>query len=132
MTRFRKRLPSPAMVVAIIALIAVFAGTAIAAAGLTNKAFKKQAVRAPVTYVTTTDPVPAGGPTDTFVKVQCPGGLTVIGGGIKMSSPFTIGVESSYPTTTGWAGAVYSGTATTATTTAICAKSRTTGAPPTS
>ena len=138
MTRFRNRLPSPAMVVAIISLVVALAGTAIAAkklglSALSDGAKNKTVGVGKLTYVTTTTSVPAGGPVDTFVSAQCPEGLRVIGGGIKMSSPFTIGVESSHPTTTGWAGAVYSQVATSATTTAICANSRVvTGAPPSS
>jgi hypothetical protein len=138
MKRFRN-LPTAAMIIAVIALVLALGGTGFAAKKLltlgafTDGAKNKTVGVGKVTYVTTTTPVPAGGPVDTFVSAQCPAGLTVTGGGIKMSSPFTIGVESSYPTTSGWAGAVYSQVATTATTTAICAKSRAiTGAPPSS
>jgi hypothetical protein len=135
MTRFRKRLPSPAMIVAVIALVVAMAGTSVAAGlGILNTKAKNKTVGVgPLSYVTTTTTVPAGGPSNTATSAQCPGGLRVIGGGIKMNPPFTIGVESSYPTTSGWAGSVYSQVATSATTTAICARSRVvSGAPPAS
>jgi len=128
MSKIRKRLPSPAMIIAMVALIAAVGGTAVAASTLTNKAFKKQAVRGPVTYVTTTTAIPAA--VSTAVSATCPGGTKVIGGGIKVTKPYSTGVESSSPTTSGWAGDVYSATATSATATAICAKAKTKDAPP--
>jgi hypothetical protein len=128
MSKIRKRLPSPAMIIAVVALVAAVGGTAVAASTLTNKAFKNKAVRGPVTFVTTTTAIPAA--VSTPVSAACPGGTTVVGGGIKVTKPYATGVESSSPTTTGWAGDVYSSIATSATTTAICAKAKTAGAPP--
>lgn len=134
--------PSAAMIAAVVALSLSLVGTGVAATislskgekqtvrKIVNKQIIKQAVRGPVTYVTTTTAIPAA--LSTAVSAACPGGLTVIGGGIKVTKPYSTGVEASYPTTSGWAGDVYSGTATSATTTAICAKAEVTGAPPTS
>lgn len=135
MTRTRKRLPSPAMIVAIISLVVALTGTAVAAkklglGALSNGAKNKTVGVGKLTYVTTTTAIPAA--LSTAVSAACPGGLTVIGGGIKVTKPYSTGVEASYPTTSGWAGDVYSATATSATTTAICAKAEVTGAPPTS
>ncbi len=133
MRRVRKALPGPAMVVAVIALIAAVAGTAVGAATLTNKAFKKKAVRGPVTYVNTSTAIGMGG-TAKPVKAECPAGLTIIGGGIHWTDPIgpnTV-ITESHPTTTGWGGYVYTESigGKTAITTAICAKSKVVGAPP--
>jgi len=114
------------MMVAIVAVVLAMTGTSVAAGlGILNKKAKNKTVGVgKLTYVTTTTAVPAAGPNQTPVSAACPGGLEVIGGGIKMTPPYTIGVESSHPTPDGWAGRVYSQIATTATTTAICATSR--------
>ena len=133
MKRVRKLLPSPAMIVAVVALVAAMAGTSIAfgLGALSNGAKNKTIGVGKLTYVTTTTAIPAA--VSTAVSAACPGGLTVIGGGIKVSKPYATGVEASYPTTNGWAGDVYTAAASSATTTAICAKSRTiTGTPPAS
>ena len=56
--RLPARRPSPAMIIAVIALIAALGGTAVAGGVLTTKKFKKQAVRGPVQYVAVTTSVP--------------------------------------------------------------------------
>jgi hypothetical protein len=136
-----RRRPSPAMIVAIVALVAALAGTAVAGGGfLTKKKFKNQAVRGPVTYVTTTtvDTADGFGPTAfKTASATCPGGTHVIGGGIKGEFPEDDFIFDSYPTATGWTGRVFAnhgaGTSSTFTTTAICAVAKqTSGAPPTS
>jgi hypothetical protein len=134
--RFRLRRPSPAMIVAIGAIVVATAGTSVAAINLnklSDGAKDKTVGVGKLTYVTTTKAIPAN--TTVPVSAQCPTGLTVIGGGTKWSTlpaPGTVTTDT-YPSTTGWAGDVYSGINNTATTTAICAKSRVvTGAPPAS
>jgi hypothetical protein len=146
MKRFIRKRPSPATIIAIVALIAALAGTAIAAGPFLPKRkfvnFKGRVLKG-LTYVTTTKSVPGTGGSgvafDVPVSASCPTGLMVIGGGIKF--PDSNGNDSlaeSYPTATGWAGSVdnFGGTGTppvTATTTAICAKTKSsTGAPPAS
>ena len=141
MKRFIRRRPSPAMILAVIALIAALGGTAVAGGGfLTKKKYNKSAVKGPVQYVTTSSSVPNGNADKSYVAVSatCPGGTKVLGGGIKAPDPDSSGgvyVDDSYPTPTGWAGhvsnyAINNG-ATTATTVAICATVRSsTGTPP--
>lgn len=69
------------MIVAVIALVVAMAGTSVAAGLgiLNNKAKNKTVGVGPLSYVTTTTPVPAGGPSNTSVSAQCPAGLRVIG-----------------------------------------------------
>jgi hypothetical protein len=129
------------MIVAVIALVAALAGTAVAGGGfLTKKKFKNQAVRGPVTYVTTTTVDNDDGFTPTSFKTAtatCPAGTRVIGGGIKGENPQDDFIFDSYPTATGWSGRVFAshgaGTTSTFTTTAICATVKNiSGAPPAS
>jgi hypothetical protein len=129
MKRFIPGRPTPAMVVAIIALIAALGGSAVAAGVLTKKKFKKQAVRGPVTYVSNTQAIqvtPLGGGPGIHVKADCPGGTTILGGGIKLGMENNMQVNDSHPTVDGWAGTVYNSNPQpeTATITAICARSR--------
>jgi hypothetical protein len=117
------------MIIAIVALMAALAGTAVAGGGfLTKKKFKNQAVRGPVQYVTTTTVDDDDGFTPTSSKTAtatCPPGTHVIGGGIKGDHPEDDFIFDSYPTATGWSGRVFAnhgtGTTSTFTTTAICA-----------
>jgi hypothetical protein len=125
MSKVLRRRPSAAMVVAIVALVAALAGTAVAGGGfLTKKKFKNQAVRGPVTYATSTVSVPNttfGGPGAT-VSARCPAATHVVGGGIKLADEDNEFVNDSYPTAAGWAGTVNaSANGLTATITAICA-----------
>ncbi len=135
--------PSPAMIVAVVALVFALAGTAVAAKKLGLSALKDGAKNKTVgvgklTYVTTTTTATNPDPTDgTPAVADCPSGLKVIGGGIKGEDPDSDFIFDSYPTTTGWKGHVYAGggvgVSRTFTTTAICANSRVvTGAPPSS
>jgi hypothetical protein len=137
MTAIRKRLPSPAMVVAIIALIAALAGTGVAAAVLTKKKFKEQSVRGPITYVTgPTTNVPDHPQPPVRVNATCPAGTRVVGGGIKLSlDDDNFFIDMSYPTTSGWTGTVDNATGVTRTAfaIAICVKSKKVkGTPPAS
>jgi hypothetical protein len=113
MKRFIARRPTPAMIVAIIALIAALSGTAFAGHFLTAKKFRKQAIRGPLTYVSATPMVPntgpGGGGPGQAVSVDCPKGTNVIGGGIKLSQEANLLVNDDYPTVSGWAGTVYNG-----------------------
>jgi hypothetical protein len=133
--RKRVKLPSPGLIVAIIALVLALTGTSLAAGlGILNKKAKDKTVGVgSLTYVTTSTPVAQGGFAQ-LVKADCPAGLKVIGGGIKFENPIGANLLVTYstPSTNGWSGYVYSGGQTnTAITTAICATSRVvTGAPP--
>jgi len=145
MKRFISRRPSPAMVVAAIALVAALGGTAVAAGTIsvgdfTKKTKKKTVGVGKLTYVTTTTVDDDDNFTPTSFKTAtatCPSGTQVIGGGIKGEHPDQDFVFDSYPTATGWSGRVFAnnggGTTSTFTTTAICAVSPSvTGAPPSS
>jgi hypothetical protein len=107
MRSIRRRLPSPAIVIAIIALIAALAGTAIAGGVLTTKKFKNQAVRGPVTYATAVAIVPPNQSGGVSVASTCPGNTKVIGGGIKVTTDADQFVNDSHPTATGWGGTVF-------------------------
>jgi hypothetical protein len=140
MRKLMRRRPSPAMLVAVIALVLALGGTAVAAKQLGLSALKDGAKNKTVgvgklTYATVTAQAQQQEQT---VTANCPSGLQVIGGGVKLSNPNITGDNSlvldSYPTATGWAGHVFfSNPNQSATTTAICATSRkVTGAPPNS
>jgi hypothetical protein len=147
MKKILSRRPSPAMILAIIALVVALTGTAVAGGGfLTKKKFNKAAVKGPVQYVTTTASVPNGqnsGLSYVSVSATCPSGTKVVGGGIKApDNPSELDgdvyVDDSYPTGSGWAGHVSNfdsdpSFTTTATTTAICVSVRSSvGTPPAS
>jgi hypothetical protein len=130
--------PRPGTIIAVLALVLAMAGTAVAAGGLglgalTDGAKNKTVGVGKLTYVTTNTNIPFA--TTTPVAANCPAGLSVIGGGVKWGTPVapnTVVTESG-PSTAGWNARVYSEKpgGNTATTTAICAKSRVvTGAPP--
>jgi hypothetical protein len=146
MRRILKRRPSPAMILAVIALIVALAGTAIAGGGfVTKKKLNNKintTVRGPVQYSVTTQTIPGGG-TYAAVSAVCPAGTKVIGGGIKIPDPNPTGnngasfLDDAYPTTVGYTGHVVNAnaaaTAVKATTIAICATVSTTlGSPPAS
>jgi hypothetical protein len=140
MKKVLRRRPSPAAVIAVIALVAALTGTAVAGGGfLTTKKFKKQAVRGPVQYVTNSVTVPNTTAGDyVVVTANCPVGTKPIGGGIKIPDPSSSGsayVDDAYVTGTGYAGHVTNndGADTTAIVTAICVTVKSsTGTPPTS
>ena len=130
----RKLRPSPAMIVAAIALITALGGTAVAANVITTKAFKKQAVRGPIVYVTSTVSVPnTGGNPATRATATCPTGTHVIGGGAKVEDLVNMTVDDGFATATGWTTSFYNGNASakTGTVEAICATvKRVTGTAP--
>ena len=145
--RLLSRSPSAAMTVAIVALIAALAGTAIAGGGfVTKKKFNKKInslnttvstkVGGPLNYASATvnigvSPANSSG---TDIAAACPAGTQPTGGGIKVSNDQVEFVNDSHPTVTGWAGTVFNfGTVThTATVTAICATAAATGSRPSS
>jgi hypothetical protein len=140
MKKILSRRPSPAVIIAIVALIAALTGTAVAGGGfLTKKKFKNQAVRGPVQYVTNSVSVPNGAPGDyVTATATCPPGTKVVGGGIKLPDPNLNGaayVDDAYVTTTGYTAHVTNNatSATTATVTANCVTVKSsTGTPPAS
>jgi hypothetical protein len=136
MRRLLSRRPSPAMIVAIVALVAALGGTAVASGFLTKKKFRKfknqeihQTIRGPLTYVSTdnsvasTGPFGAGMPQGVHVTAACPSGTRVTGGGIKISNGANMQVTDSYATVNGWAGTVFNsaGQPQAATVVVICA-----------
>jgi hypothetical protein len=132
------RRPSPALIIAVVALVAALSGTAVAAkklslGALSDGAKNKTVGVGKLTYVTNTVNPPAG--QDTTVTANCPAGQHVLGGGIKVADTLNDFIDDTYPTVSGWAAVVDIGTAGNhvATITAICGVSRVvTGAPPTS
>lgn len=131
MTRIRKRLPSPAMIVAIVALVAATAGTSYAAlfgVGKFRDGAKDKIVGVgKITWVTTQHTT-AGA--NESVSAVCPSGRIPIGGGIKTTNAAS-NLLSSHPSPNGWAGRVNLVATDTATTTVVCARSRAvTGSPP--
>lgn len=129
--RILNRRPGPATIIAIIALIVALTGTAIAGGGfITKKKFNNRlnasiltTLRGPLTYSTVTTSIGPTGAAGTGVAAQCPPGTQPTGGGIKVSNTTDEFIIDTYVTSTGWAGRVFNGGATThsATTTAICA-----------
>ena len=134
------RMPSPGMVIAVIALVFALGGTAIAAkqltlSALTDGAKNKTVGVGKLTYADTTTTLSAPNPAEAHkVSATCPRGLRAIGGGVRAQDPANTGILDDYPTTTGWSARVtVLGTNRAVTVIAICAKSRVvTGAPPTS
>jgi hypothetical protein len=139
MRSIRRRLPTPAMVIAIVALIAALTGTAIAAGFLPKTKFsnfkKNVAVKGPITYVNQTQSVsaPFAG-AGVNVTAPCPSGFVPVSGGAKTNASSNASgffVLNSYPSATGWTANVYTGdTAEIVTVTAVCERARTSGTPP--
>ncbi len=128
MKRMMRR-PSPAMALAVIALIVALGGTAAAGGGfLTKKKFANQAVRGPIVYSSSTTAIPpTGAGQGTTVTATCPAGFVPVGGGIRTLNDVTGDVNDSHPIAGGWAGTVNNISATTpfnAIVTAICAQSK--------
>ena len=140
MRKALKRRPSAAMVVAIVALVAALAGTAVAGGGfLTKKKFNKfkgSAVTR-LTYVNNTVSVPrsTGGIDYTRVSADCPAGLHPVGGGVSLSpNDSSLWWGDGYLTATGYAAHVYNGLAATgptaqATVTVSCVVANASGTP---
>jgi hypothetical protein len=135
------RRPSPAMIIAIVALIAALSGTAVAAGFLPKAKFanfkKNVAVKGPITYVNNTQSVnTTSSSTGQNITAACPSGFFPVGGGAKTnnnSNNTTFVAQNSYPSATGWTALVFAGTGPTAesvTVTAICERAKTSGTPP--
>ncbi|HEX6586086.1 MAG TPA: hypothetical protein VF052_04995 [Solirubrobacterales bacterium] len=124
--------PSPAMIVAVIALVFALTGAAYAAtiglSDLTKKAKDKTVGVGKLTYVSTTTSIPPlTGDELRTVSANCPGGLRPIGGGIKLEpNDADVLTDDSYPTSAGWTGTVFNGNSdpANATVTVACAVSR--------
>jgi hypothetical protein len=140
-----RRRPRAGTIIAIVALIAALAGTAIAAGPFLPKQkfsnFKKNvAVKGPITYVNNTQPVNTPGVGNgVTITANCPSGSTPVGGGVKTATPSgqsNLFVEQSYPSANGWTAVVFAGfgpppgTPENITVTAICARGTTSGTPP--
>ena len=145
MKRFIRR-PSPAMIIAIVALVAALAGTAVAGGGFLPKSkftkFKGQVVKGPITYVNQTQAVNTNtASSGVNITAPCPSGFHAVGGGAKSSTPSstsTFFIENSYPSATGWTALVFAGqpppptggSAEQVTVTAVCEKGNASGTPP--
>ena len=125
MRHIRNRLPGPAMIVAILALVAAMAGTSVAAIGLgalSDKAKDKTVGVGKLTYVGTTT---TGTGNAIRVEAKCPSGLNLIGGGVHTSNPANSEVEESHPDSQNdWEAVVRAAGNETIEAIAICAKSR--------
>jgi hypothetical protein len=125
MRHIRKRLPGPAMIVAIVALVAAMAGTSVAAIGLgalSDKAKDKTVGVGKLTYVGTTT---TGTGNAIRVVAECPKGLHLIGGGVHTSDPARSEVEESHPDSQDeWQAVVRAHGTETIEAIAICARSR--------
>ena len=145
MKKFLRRRPSAAMIIAVIALIAGLTGTAVAGGKFLSKgkfqAFKKNTnsriaatVKGPIAYssVTVAIPVTPVNGSGTDISAPCPTGTVPTGGGIRASTDDVVSVNDSHPSTVGWSGTVFNdGTVShSATVTAICAASLSTGPRP--
>ncbi len=133
------------MIVAVVAVLLALAGGAVAAGGFLPKSkftkFKQNAaVKGPVTYVNNTQNVNTTTTTSGVnITATCPSGYIPIGGGAKTSvssSTSSFFVQNSYPSASGWTALVFAGTGAppgtpeSVTVTAVCAKAKTSGTPP--
>lgn len=144
MRKLIRRRPSPAMIIAIVALVAALGGTAIAGGGFLPKTkftkFKQQAVKGPITYVNQTQSVnTTTSTTGVNITATCPGGFHPVGGGAKSSTSSETSsffIENSYPSASGWTALVFAGTGAPPgtpeqiTVTAICERGNVSGTPP--
>ena len=125
MSRIRRGLPSPAMIVAIVALMAATAGTSFAAIGLSrlSKSAKDKTVGVgKLTYVGRTTEGTGGA---IHVQAKCPKGRHLIGGGVHTSDPTRSEVDESHPASQDtWEAEVRANGTETIEAVAICAKSR--------
>jgi hypothetical protein len=139
------RMPSAAMIVAVIALVFALAGGAVAAkklglGALSGKAKDKTVGVGKLTYVSAQQTYNVSPNPDDGYKLTatCPSGLHPLGGGTKLVSPnydnSNFFLISDYLSTNGFTSQFFAGTAATANTvqvTVACGNSRAvTGAPP--
>jgi hypothetical protein len=153
MRRILSRRPSPATIIAIVALVVALGGTAVAAGGFlpktkfqnykrNNNAAVAAKVGGPITYVNQTQAVQNNFPTGQAgvnITAACPSGQHAVGGGAKTgtaSQTSRFFILSSHPSATGWTATVFAGvgpspgTPEQVTVTAICEGGTTSGAPP--
>jgi hypothetical protein len=119
MKRFVSQRSSAAMVVAVIALIAALAGTAVAAKklglnALSPSAKKKTVGVGKLTYVTAQQSYTGSNPLEGYVlTATCPGGTHVLGGGARVASGyapnFTFSLIEDYLSTNGFTARFYAG-----------------------
>jgi hypothetical protein len=131
------RRPSPAMIIAIVALVAALAGTAVAGSGgfVTKKKFGKLKSNAlqRLTYVNNTQSV--GEFIDTnFLKATatCPPGFHPVGGGVHLTPDNdALWFDDAYLTATGYASKIHNGSGNpgTVVTTVACVAGNASGAP---
>jgi len=134
MKKLLRRRPSAAMVLAIVALVAALAGTAVAGGGFLTKKkfnkFKSNAVQR-LTYVNKNVDV-APNTNYTVVSVDCPSGLHPVGGGARIDhADDSLWWGDGNLTPTGYAAAIHNGLAgnTTVVVTVACAAGNATGSP---
>jgi hypothetical protein len=146
MRKFLSRRPSPAMIIAVVALVAALSGTAVAAkklslGALSPGAKKKTVGVGKLTYVSiqqsyNTSPNPTDGYT---LTAACPAGTHALGGGVKLVSPSISNsgnffVFEQYLSTTGFTAQFFAGSNTQADTVQVVAScgisQAVTGAPP--
>ena len=137
-------MPSPAMLIAVIAIVLALGGTSFAAKKLLGLGAFKDGVKdktvgvGKLRYVQNTLSVTNSPPEGTKLTAQCPSGYNAIGGGTKANPPDTSTFEQhqQYPSVVGsnngWTSIFkVLAPAENVTVTAICARSRAvTGAPP--
>ena len=135
--------PSPATIIAVVALVFALTGTAVGAKKLLGLGAFRDGVKdktvgvGKLRYVTSTATADnTSTPASPKVLVAtCPGNFEAIGGGIKLTSAANDVIHDSYATASGWTGRVSTAALpaapSTFTITAICARSRNIqGAPP--
>lgn len=134
--RILARRPSPAMLVAIVALVAAMAGTAVAGGGFMAKKKSKSTALQRLTYVNEEQPVGMSNTnTDTdpkTVSASCPTGYHPVGGGVKLSpTNRSIWWSDGYLTATGFTSRVQNETlsSVTALVTVACVTGKAKGAP---
>jgi hypothetical protein len=118
MRKLRRRRPSAAMIVAVVALILSLGGNAYAGfklglGNLSNGARNATVGVGPLTYVSIPNSVPPTGSAGATVVGTCPPGTLPIGGGIRVLNDATMIVNDSHPIVGGWAGTVFNGGSTT-------------------
>jgi hypothetical protein len=141
--KFRLRRPSPAMIVAVVALVAALTGTAFAAklglGALSGKAKDKTVGVGKLTYVNVQQAYQGSDPIDGYkLTAPCPPGSTPLGGGTKLVSPaYNLSdyfLVTDYLSANGYTAQFFAGSTTvpdTVQVTVACGKSRAvTGAPP--
>lgn len=138
--RILARRPSPAMLVAIVALVAAMAGTAVAGGGFMAKKKSKSTALQRLTYVNEEQPVGMSNTnTDTdpkTVSASCPTGYHPVGGGVKLTTPAGgsnrgLWWSDGYLTASGFRSEVFneSGSNATALVTVACVTGKAKGAP---